>query len=53
LIPPKINNPQLKAINPADFVRVHAIFIGLGVSKAGQVLGGNLYGFTLPSYRCK
>jgi hypothetical protein len=26
---------------------------GSGISKAGQGLGGNLYGFTLPSYRCK
>jgi len=51
--PLKISNPQLKATKPADFARVHAVFIGLESFKAGQVLGGNLYGFTLPSYRCK
>jgi hypothetical protein len=51
--PLKISNPQPTAANPADFARVHAIFIGLKSFEAGQVLGGNVYGFTLPSYRCK
>ena len=51
--PANISNPQLKAITPADFALAHAMFIVLRISETGQVLDGNLYGFTLPSYRCK
>jgi hypothetical protein len=53
VIPVRVSNAQLKAINPVDFVRVHLLFIGLGNFKSRAGLGGNLYGFTLPSYRCK
>jgi hypothetical protein len=28
--PLMIKNPQLRVTNPADFVRVHGLFIGLG-----------------------
>jgi hypothetical protein len=51
--PENISNPQLRAATPADFALVHVLFIVLRRFEAGQVLGGKLYGFTLPGYRCK